>query len=180
MRLRRAFYAQPAEDVALQLLGAQLVRRRPDGTEAVGRIVEVEAYVGPHDLACHAAKGRTARTEVLFGPPGRAYVYLVYGMHHCFNVVTNPKGDAAAVLVRALEPISGIEGSTQGPGRLCKALGIDRAQNGLDLCGDEIFIRAGPTPRRVAATARIGVDYAGLWARRRLRFIDAESRWVSG
>jgi DNA-3-methyladenine glycosylase len=166
--------------VALQLLGAELVRRRPDGSLAIGRIVEVEAYVGPEDLACHASKGRTARTEVMFGPPGHAYVYLVYGMHCCFNVVTSPEGHAAAVLVRALEPLEGIDGSTRGPGRLCRALGIDRRQNGLDLCGDEIFLREGAPPPRVSASARIGVDYAGRWARRRLRFFDPRSEWVSG
>ncbi len=178
-RLQRDFYAQPASDVARQVLGSHLVRRHPDGREAVGRIVEVEAYTGPDDLACHASKGRTARTDVLFGPPGYAYVYLVYGMHHCFNLVTNPEGHAAAVLLRALEPEAGIGGSTRGPGRLCKALGIDRSQNGLDLCGDEIFVAPGRAPRRVVATARIGVDYAGRWARRRLRFVDPESAWVS-
>jgi DNA-3-methyladenine glycosylase len=180
MRLERDFYAQPAQDVAVQLLGAHLVRRRPDGEKAVGRIVEVEAYTGPEDLACHASKGRTARTEVMFGPPGHAYVYLIYGMHHCFNVVTGLEGHAAAVLVRALEPVAGIGGPTQGPGRLCQALGISRAQNGMDLCGDEIFVQRGRAPRRVVATARIGVDYAGRWARRRLRFIDPDSLFVSG
>ncbi len=179
MRFARDFYAQPARDVAVQLLGARLVRKLPDGSEAVGRIVEVEAYIGPQDLACHAAKGRTARTEVMFGPPGHAYVYFVYGMHHCFNVVTDHVGHAAAVLVRAIEPVSGIEGPTNGPARLCKTLGIDRSLNGADLCGDEIFLQSGAAPRRVVATARIGVDYAGRWARRRLRFIDPDSAWVS-
>jgi DNA-3-methyladenine glycosylase len=176
----RDFYAQPAREVARQLVGAQLVRRLRSGKNAVGRIVEVEAYIGPEDLACHASKGRTARTEVLFGPPGYAYVYLVYGMHHCFNVVTDPGGHAAAVLVRALEPVAEISGSTSGPGRLSKALGIDRSLNGLDLCGGELFLRRGTPPRRIACTARIGVDYAGRWAHRRLRFIDPDSRWISG
>ena len=148
--------------------------------ELAARIVEVEAYTGPEDLACHASRGRTARTEVMFGPPGHAYVYLVYGMHCCFNVVTDPEGHAAAVLVRAVEPLAGIDGNTRGPGRLCKALGIDRSQNGVDLCGDEIFVERGTAPARVVSTARIGVDYAGRWARRRLRFLDPGSDWISG
>src|SRR5579863_5669946 len=179
-RLQRGFYAQPARDVAVQLLGAHLVRRLPNGLRVEGRIVETEAYVGPEDLACHAAKGRTARTEVMFGPPGHAYVYLVYGMHHCFNIVTDPEGHAAAVLVRALEPMEGIDGSTRGPGLLCRALGIDRSLNGADLCGGEIWVERGRAPRRVAASPRIGVDYAGRWARRRLRFFDPDSPDVSG
>ena len=132
------------------MLGAELVRRRSDGSKAVGRIVEVEAYIGPEDLACHASKGRTARTEVI-GPPGHAYVYLIYGMHNCFNVVTGPEGLAAAVLVRALEPIAGVGASTRGPGRLCKALDIDRTLNGANLCDPGIFLRPGHAPRRIAA-----------------------------
>ncbi len=180
MRFSREFYARPARDVAIELLGARLVRRLGPRRRAVGRVVEVEAYVGPHDLACHASHGRTARTEVMFGPPGRAYVYFVYGMHHCLNVVTDPEGYPAAVLIRALEPLVGIEAATSGPGRLCRALGIDRSLNGADLRGDELFLEAGDRPVRVRATPRIGVDYAGRWARRRLRFFDPDSRHVSG
>ncbi|HUB08317.1 MAG TPA: DNA-3-methyladenine glycosylase [Myxococcales bacterium] len=179
MRFPREFYAQPARDVAVQLLGARLVRRLGPRRHAVGRVVEVEAYVGPHDLACHASHGRTARTEVMFGPPGRAYVYFVYGMHHCVNVVTDPEGYPAAVLLRALEPLEGLEARTSGPGRLCRALAIDRSLNGADLRGDELYLEPGDPPRRVRATARIGVAYAGAWARRRLRFFDADSPHVS-
>jgi DNA-3-methyladenine glycosylase len=180
VKLPLDFYAQPAREVAVQLLGARLVRRLGPRRHAVGRVVETEAYVGPHDLACHASHGRTARTEVMFGPPGRAYVYFVYGMHHCLNVVTDPAGYPSAVLLRAIEPIKRIEGSGSGPGRLCRALGIDRSLNGASLRGDELFLEAGPPPARVRATARIGVDYAGRWARRRLRFFDADSPHVSG
>ncbi|MHB8419676.1 MAG: DNA-3-methyladenine glycosylase [Myxococcales bacterium] len=180
MVFSREFYAQPARDVARQLLGARLVRRLGPRRRAVGRVVEVEAYLGPHDLACHARAGRTARTEVMFGPPGRAYVFLVYGMHHCLNVVTDPEGWPAAVLIRALEPLEGIRGGTSGPGRLCRALSIDRSLNGADLRGGELFLEPGTRPPRVRATARIGVDYAGRWARRRLRFLDADSPHVSG
>src|SRR5918992_1304492 len=125
LKLPRSFYEQSTIVVAKQLLGKYLVRKHPEGV-TIGRIVETEAYVGPHDLACHAAKGRTARTEVMFGPGGHAYVYLVYGLHHCFNVVTGPAGEPAAVLVRALEPVSGLHLPADGPGKLCRAMGITR------------------------------------------------------
>ncbi len=111
--------------MAVDLLGKCLVSVA-GGRRRWGRIVETEAYLGPHDLACHASRGRTARTEVMFGPPGHAYVYFIYGMHYCVNVVTERAGHAAAVLIRALEPGPGVLGQTDGPGRLCKALGIDR------------------------------------------------------
>lgn len=172
--LPAAFSARETTLVARALLGQLLVHG-----ERVGRIVETEAYLGPHDLACHSSKGRTARTEVMFGPPGRAYVYLIYGMHLCFNVVT---GGGAAVLVRALEPVEGLEGRTDGPGRLTKALGLSlRAHNGLPLDAPPFFLARGEdvAPRHIAATARIGVDYAGSWARRKLRFFDKRSDFVS-
>src|SRR3954469_16206991 len=136
-KLPRRFYDRPALAVARDLLGKVLVVDVP-GDRRSARIVEVEAYVGEYDLACHAAKGRTARTEVLFGPPGHAYVYLIYGMYHCFNVVTEPEGVAAAVLVRGVEPLEGIapEAGTDGPGKLCRAMHITMAQNRADLRGD--------------------------------------------
>jgi len=178
--LPRRFYARDAATVARELLGAQLVRVVA-GALRVGRIVETEAYLGPHDLAAHSARGRTARTEVMFGPPGHAYVYLIYGVHHCFNVVTQPAGVAAAVLVRALEPVEGITDRTSGPGLLCRALGIDRALNGEDMCGEKLFIAPPPSADqlRIVRRPRIGVDYAGAWARRLLRFYVHGNRWVS-
>src|SRR5207237_8038104 len=119
---------------------------RVGGVPRVGRVVETEAYLGPHDLAAHSARGRTPRTEVMFGPPGFAYVYLIYGVHHCLNVVTEPEGRAAAVLIRALEPVQNVEESTKGPGLLCRALGIDRRQNGHDLVSTDLFFAAPERP----------------------------------
>jgi len=181
MKLPRSFFGQPAEVVARSLLGARLCIRHADGEWAVGRIVETEAYLGPRDLASHARFGRTKRNDVMFGPPGHAYVFLVYGMHCCLNVVTSPPGEAQAVLLRALEPIRNLERSATGPGRLCQALGVDRSFNGEDFRGDRLWLEKGPAPsERIKATARIGVEYAGHWRRRRLRFCLAGNAWVSG
>jgi len=161
------------------LLGKVIVHRVHRG-ERRCRIVETEAYVGPHDLACHAAKGRTGRTEVMFGEGGHAYVYLIYGMYDMFNVVCAPVGDAQAVLVRAAEIVSGVEGSLSGPGRLARGMGITRRENGVDLLGERLFIvEDGGRVGRVVRTPRIGVDYAGVWAGEMLRFIDAGSAAVS-
>jgi DNA-3-methyladenine glycosylase len=152
------------------------------GVERVGRIVEVEAYLGPHDLAAHSAKGLTERTRVMFGPPGHAYLYFVYGMHWCMNVVTQAEGVASAVLLRALEPVRNVHGRTQGPALLCKAMDLDRRCNGHDLLSDDLYVasagREAP-PTRVARRPRIGVDYAGHWARRLLRFYIRGNAYVS-
>jgi DNA-3-methyladenine glycosylase len=146
----------------------------------VGRIVETEAYIGSSDLACHASRGRTARTEVMFGPPGHAYVYLIYGMYHCLNVVTGRAGFPAAVLVRAVEPIARCQGSTDGPGKLTRALAIDRRHNGIDLYGRTLFLCARDRPRgRLATSPRIGVDYAGEWAEKPWRFFETGNAFVS-
>lgn len=184
--LPEAFYARDALSVARELLGQLLVLEdsaAPGARAKVGRIVETEAYVGEHDLACHASKGRTPRTEVLFGPPARAYVYLIYGMYHCFNAVTGPEGTAAAVLVRALEPLEGFpEGArTDGPGRLCRAMGLTLAHNRLGLLGPPLYVRgAPPVPERLVARGpRIGVDYAGAWAAEPLRLWIRNSVHVS-
>ena len=180
-----SFYARPAAVVAQALLGSTLRVRAPDGVTRSGRIVETEAYVGPHDLACHAAKGRTARTEVMFGPAGHAYVYLVYGLHELFNVVTGGDGDPQAVLVRAVEPTAGSVGPDggrrgDGPGRLTRLLGIDRRLLGARLDTPPLTLHPGRPPGRVVATPRVGVDYAGReWASARLRFVDADSAQLS-
>ncbi len=168
--LPRSFYAGDTTTVAKGLLGKHVVHVA-DGTERVGRIVEVEAYLGAHDRAAHSAKGLTPRTRVMFGPPGHAYVYLIYGMHHCLNVVTEPEGHGAAVLIRALEPVRNLVGRASGPGLLCRALGVDRRLNGADLLGDTLCITdPDPVEFRIVKRPRIGVDYAGAWARRLLRF----------
>jgi DNA-3-methyladenine glycosylase len=182
VRLPESFYARPALTVARELLGAHLVLE--EGRQRrVGRIVETEAYIGEHDLACHAAKGLTPRTEVLFGPPGRAYVYLIYGMHHCFNVVTEAPGVAAAVLVRAVEPVEGLPPGvrTDGPGRLCRAFGITLIHNRFDLKSSPLYLRAGEAvpEARVARGPRIGVDYAGAWADEPFRLWVMDSAHVS-
>jgi DNA-3-methyladenine glycosylase len=169
-KLPRDFYDRDTVQVAHELLGKYLVRASASGTR-VGRIVEVEAYLGPHDLAAHSARGLTPRTRVMFGPPGHAYVYLIYGMYHCMNVVTQAEGLASAVLLRALEPVAGIDRRTQGPGQL----------NGHDLLSDDFHIAAQPDPARFTKVKRprIGVDYAGRWARRLLRFYVKGNAYVS-
>jgi DNA-3-methyladenine glycosylase len=179
-KLDRAFYDRDTVQVARDLLGKHLVHV-VRGVERVGRIVEVEAYLGPHDLAAHSSKGLTPRTQTMFGPPGYAYVYLVYGMHFCMNVVTQAQGHASAVLLRALEPVRNLEGRTQGPGLLCKAMGIDKRLDGHDLLSDDFHIaEAAGAPRIVIVRRpRIGVDYARHWARRLLRFYIRDNPCVS-
>jgi DNA-3-methyladenine glycosylase len=162
------FFNRPAQQVARDLLGKRLVRRM--GDRIVGAaVVEAEAYVGPHDLACHAARGRTRRTEVMFGPPGTLYVYFIYGMHWMLNVVTGEAGYAAAVLIR------GVEGAI-GPGRLTSALNITGELNGLPaapqhgLWFEDAGVRVPPS--RVIRTPRVGIDYAGpVWSAKKLRFV---------
>lgn len=168
--LSRTYFSRPTVQVARSLVGKYLVRVL-DGQETAGRIIEVEAYVGHQDKACHASKGRTARTEVMFNTPGTAYVYLIYGMYHCLNVVTEREDFPAAVLIRAIE-IDGV--LIDGPGRLCRALQIDRSMNRIDLTSREILWfedRGGRISRKqVAALPRIGVAYAGAWAKKLWRF----------
>jgi DNA-3-methyladenine glycosylase len=157
-----------------------------------GRIVEAEAYRGPEDRAAHSFGGRrTARTEVMYGPPGHAYVFFVYGMHWHLNLVTTAVGSPHAVLIRAVEPVAGVElmakrrglsptdrNLTNGPGKLCQAFGVDRAIYGLDLTDEPIFLVEG-SPCRIARSPRIGIDYAGVWAARPWRFFDPSSLYVS-
>ncbi|MDF0667663.1 MAG: DNA-3-methyladenine glycosylase [Nitrospira sp.] len=168
--LSRAFFNRSTLTVARSLIGKYLVRENGKGTVA-GKVIEVEAYVGPEDKACHASKGRTARTEVLFGPPGMSYVYLIYGMYHMLNVVTERTEFPAAVLIRAIE----VEGELiDGPGKLCRALEIDRSLNRLDMThGRSLWFedRGVRIPNKQVGTfPRIGVAYAGIWAKKPWRF----------
>jgi DNA-3-methyladenine glycosylase len=183
------FYDRATEIVARELLGAVLECRTGAGI-AAGRIVETEAYLGPEDPACHAAAGLTARTAHLFGPPGMAYVYFIYGNHWCVNAVTREVGHGSAVLIRALEPLRGLplmrtrrgmtldRDLTNGPGKLCEALGIDQQLNGLRLDRGPLRILAGPAvpDEGVTVTPRIGIRHAAEWP---LRFLISESRFVS-
>jgi DNA-3-methyladenine glycosylase len=169
----------PAAEAAPLLLGKILVRRRGRRLQAV-RLVETEAYLGIGDPAAHASHGRTARTEPLWGVPGTVYVYFIYGMYHCLNLVTDRGGAAGCVLIRAAEPQSaGMEPSScRGPGRLCRSLGLDTRSSGTHLFvpGSELYLREGPAPTRVGVSPRVGVRLA---AEESLRFFDAASPAVS-
>jgi DNA-3-methyladenine glycosylase len=192
LKLLRPFYSRPAIDVASDLLGKVLVRRI-NGRNLAGMVVETEAYAGPHDLACHASKGRTRRTEVMFGPAGFAYVYMIYGFHFCLNVVTDHEGFASAVLIRAIQPLENanvmkkLRGNPEreidigsGPGKLCQALSIDKELNGEDLEGkilwfeDRLF-----RPQHILTSPRVGIDYAGEYRDKLWRFYIQDNPHVS-
>ena len=189
-KLPREFYLQDTLTAAQALLGKVLVRRTPAG-ECRARIVETEAYLGVTDKASHCYGGtRTARTQVLYGPPGHAYIYLIYGMYCCLNLVTQPEDVPQCVLLRALEPLSGQQWMSQnrprarreedlcsGPGKLCQALGLSRGDSGLDVCGDSLFVADDgflPAPEQIAAGPRIHIAYAGEAAQYPWRF------WLRG
>lgn len=176
----REFYLQDTLTVARSLIGMHLVHRVQD-VRRVGRIVETEAYMGPEDQAAHSARGQTPRNAVMFGPAGHAYVYLIYGIWYCMNVVTRAAGIPHAVLIRAIEPVAHLSANTHGPGLLCRALDIDRSLNGVDLHGDRLWIEAPgyPNDAQITATTRIGIDYAGSWAGKPWRFYDRQSPYVS-
>ena len=192
MKLGHEFYRRPTLDVARSLLGKVLVRRLR-GRNLAGKIVETEAYVGPHDLACHASKGRTTRTSIMFQGGGCAYVYMIYGFYYCLNAVTEAEDYPAAVLIRAVEPLDHIpvmkrllknpEQSTNiasGPGKLCMAMGIDKALNGADLAGDTLWIEDRELPiGQILATPRVGVDYAGEYKDKPWRFFVRGNPHVS-
>lgn len=179
-KIGHTFYKQDAASLARDVIGAVLVHR-VRGKEYRARIVEAEAYVGPHDLASHSSKGRTKRTEVMFGPAGRAYVYLIYGMYEMFNIVAGAAGSGQAVLIRAAEPLNDWNVDLSGPGKLTRAFKITRSQNGLDLTKDRLFLLHDPDYRpRVKRTRRIGVDYAREWKDALLRFVDGKSSAISG
>lgn len=210
-RLPRSFYAARPEDLAPALLGRRLVRILPDGTRLAGVIVETEAYLGVEDQAAHTFGGhRTDRVKSMYMQPGTAYVYFTYGMHYCFNVVCGRLDEPVAVLIRALDPVEGLEvmrarrgarartarrnnhavstlrdrDLCSGPAKLCEAMAIDRALDGVDLVSDpRFFIESGPgadvNPATIVRACRIGVDYAGEWAKRDLRFYLRDNPNVS-
>lgn len=198
--LGRAFFETDSQTLARRLLGQRLVRCLPDGTRISGLVMETEAYLGPKDRASHAyGSRRTPGNEAMYARAGTAYVYFTYGMHYCFNVVCGAEGDPQAVLVRALQPVEGLEAMRRargrrghrtahdrdlcsGPARLCEALAVDRSLNGHDLtAGESLWLEPGRevAPRRVRRACRIGVDYSGAWARRKLRWLVADSPDVS-
>jgi len=179
-KLSREFYSQPTLQVARRLLGMHLVHLDQDIIR-IGRIVETEAYQGPQDQAAHSARGMTPRNAVMFGPPGYAYVYLIYGMWRCVNVVTRAAGLPHAVLIRAVEPVSDLSGNTYGPGLLCRAYHIDRTLNGADLLGDRLWIEQPESaqPVRIHSATRIGVGYAGKWAGKPWLYYYSSSAYVS-
>ncbi|HKQ61798.1 MAG TPA: DNA-3-methyladenine glycosylase [Candidatus Polarisedimenticolaceae bacterium] len=180
-RLSVEFYARDVRDVARDLIGRVLCRRLADGRTLRGRLVEVEAYGGARDRASHAFRGRTPRNAPMFERGGVAYVYQIYGMHFCLNVVSGATGVPEAVLLRASEPPEA-ERSASGPGRLCRAFAVDRRLDGVSLVGDTLWLESGEPvgDRQVRRTPRIGVAYAGAAASWRYRFVLAGSPHVSG
>ncbi len=193
--MNHLFFRQDTVELARRLLGCLLIHRTPDGV-AGGMIVEAEAYVGAIDKACHAYRNRSERTEIMYHDGGYAYVYFIYGMHHCFNVVTGPQGEGNAVLIRALEPVIGLElmqrrrntkavqNLCSGPGKLCQALAIAKNEYGLDLCAADSplrLIRYRHIPGvQIGATPRINVAYAEEAAAGPWRFYVKNSPYVSG
>lgn len=192
LKLKREFYARPVLQVARECIGKVLVHRTPEGI-AAGRIVEVEAYRGPLDLAAHSSRGLTKRTSVMYGPPGHAYVYLLYGVSWAMNIVTTADGMPHAVLIRAIEPLAGIDlmarrrrkspdsrELTNGPGKLTNALTITGADYGRDLCGGQLYLEDCELPvGKIGRSTRINVDYAGRWAAKLWRFYERGNRYVS-
>lgn len=193
MKLNRSFYSTSALSAAPNLIGKVLVHRSDFGITS-GIIVEAEAYVGSMDAAAHSYPYlRTARTEIQYGFGGFAYVYMIYGLHYCMNIVTGPVGEPEVVLIRALEPLSGIElmkrrrktsqirNLCSGPGKLCAAMGITKEHYGEDLCGDRLYLETGPVcDFEIETSKRIGIDYAGRAADYPWRFIMKDNQFVSG
>lgn len=195
--LNDSFYEASTEEIAKKLLGKLLCHRADTGLYA-GKIVETEAYLGERDSASHASRGRTPRTEIMYGPPGHAYIYLIYGMYYCLNIVTEKEGIASAVLIRALEPVilesqnideeqkffqnKKVEKILNGPGKLCREFRIGKGLNGMKLSRQNgLWIEEGEDipPRQIVQAKRIGVEYAGEWKDRLLRFYIKDSPFVS-
>ena len=195
MKMNHSFFRKDTVELARNLLGCLLVHGTPDGV-AAGMIVETEAYVGAIDKACHAYRNRSERTEIMYGDGGFAYVYFIYGMHHCFNVVTGPAGEGNAVLIRALEPVIGLDLMRKrrqtnqlqilcnGPGKVCQALAITKGEYGMDLCdpaGPLRLVRFRHIPdNRITSSPRINVAYAEEAAAWPWRFYVKDNMYVSG
>lgn len=192
VKLDRSFYDRPTLKVAFDLIGKVLVRRL-NGRNLAGKIVETEAYIGSSDLACHASRGKTARTSVLFGPPGVSYIYMIYGFYFCLNAVTETEGYPAAVLIRAMEPLENIRtmrtlrhnplrdtNIASGPGKLCMAMSIDKSLNAVDLAAGKLWIEdQSLNIGAIEAGPRIGVDYAGEYKDKPWRFYEHGNLHVS-
>ena len=192
VKLDRSFYDRPTLKVAVDLIGKVLVRRL-NGRNLAGKIVETEAYNGPSDLACHASRGRTPRTAVMFGPPGVSYVYMIYGFYFCLNAVTEAEGHPAAVLIRAVEPLENIRtmrtlrhnpprdtNIASGPGKLCMALSIDKSLNAVDLASRKLWIEDRSLEvGAIDSGPRIGIDYAGAYKDKPWRFYERGNPHVS-
>jgi len=192
--LRKNFFSRNTEKTARELLGKTLARII-DGKILTGIICETEAYVGPEDKASHASRGKTKRTKVMFGKPGVWYVYMIYGFYYCLNIVTEEKGYPAAVLIRAIEPKKGIgimkknrktdnvKNLTNGPGKLCQAMSIDKGDNNISALekDSKLYIQEGIEipEKNIVKTKRVGVDYAGVWKDKPLRFYIKNSEYVS-
>jgi DNA-3-methyladenine glycosylase len=191
-KLPRDFFERDTIIVAQELLGKLLVHESTDG-KTVGKIVEVEAYIGPDDKGSHAFKGlRSSRTEIQFGPGGYAYIYLIYGVYHCFNIVTNRENYPEVVLVRALEPVEGmgimtkrrhetnLENLCRGPGKLCQAMDISKKHYGMDLCGDIMYVLDEGSPNiNIESSTRINIDYAAEYKIKPWRFFIQGNHFVS-
>lgn len=181
MPLPKKFYQKPTTEVAKALLGSQLVHQLVNGKIKRGKIVETEAYLGPKDLACHSSRGKPKRTAVMFGPAGHAYIYLIYGIHYMFNVVTEAPGEA--VLIRAVEPVSKKKHTNKGsgPGKLTNWMEIDKKFNGWDLTkGTKLWIEKNKVPKfDIIETPRVGVNYAKSWGEKDLRYYIKDNHSVS-
>ncbi|MDQ2084905.1 DNA-3-methyladenine glycosylase [Herbivorax sp. ANBcel31] len=193
MKLKRNFYERNTLTVAKELLGKNLIHNTSEGT-TTGKIVEVEAYIGPLDAAAHTFRGkRSSRNEVAFGLGGYAYVYLIYGMYHCFNIVTNVEEKPEAVLIRAIEPIDGIDlmkkrrktdvirNLCSGPGKLCQAMSITRETNGVDLCKSDVYVTENKDvdSKDIISTPRVNIDYAGEAKDYPWRYMIKDNKFIS-
>lgn len=177
--LPKSFFERPTLEAAADTIGKLLVREI-DGERRIGRIVEVEAYIGESDAASHARFGRTRRNTPMYGPAGHSYIYLIYGMYHCLNIVTEREGFPAALLIRALAPVEGVNGRTNGPGLVCRALSIDLSLQGHDMSLPPLSIMSdGYNPPSIAQSPRIGVGYAGEAANLPWRFVNPTSPFLS-